>query len=70
VLYLQATKKALSRLGLASANLPGPGSTESALGNWFVSIAPMGGRDAYLFMSTRSLLSFPVMIGKRRAMHS
>ena len=44
--------------------LPGPGSTNSALGNWFVNVVPMGGREAYLFMSTRSLLSFPILIGK------
>ena len=64
MLYLQATKKALARLGLGGAKLPGPESTESALGNWFVNVVPMGGREAFLFMSTRSLLSFPIMIGK------
>ena len=64
MLYLQATKKALTRLGLGREELPGPGSTESALGNWFVNVVPMGGREAYLFMSTRSLLSFPILIGK------
>ena len=64
MLYLQSTKKALSRLGLGREKLAGPGSTESALGNWFVNVVPMGGREAFLFMSTRSLLSFPIMIGK------
>ena len=44
--------------------MPGPGVTESALGNWFVNLVPIGGREAYLFMSTRSLLSFPIMIGQ------
>jgi hypothetical protein len=64
VLYLQTTKKALSRLGLGRDKLPDSGVTESALGNWFVNLVPMGGREAYLFMSTRSLLSFPIMIGQ------
>ena len=64
MLYLQATKKALSRLNLGREKLPGPGTTQSALGNWFVNVVPMGGREAYLFMSTRSLLSFPILIGK------
>jgi hypothetical protein len=63
VLYLQATKKALSRLGVDRDALEEPGHTESALGNWLVNVVPMGGREAYLFMSTRSLLSFPIMIG-------
>jgi hypothetical protein len=64
VLYLQATKKALTRLGLGRETLGAPGLTQSALGNWFVNVVPMGGREAYLFMSTRSLLSFPLMIGR------
>ena len=64
MLYLQTTKKALTRLGLGRTKLPDPKNTESALGNWFVNLVPMGRREAYLFMSTRSLLSFPIMIGK------
>ena len=63
MLHLQATKKALTRLGLGREDLGGPGFTQSALGNWFVNVVPMGGREAYLFMSTKSLLSFPIMIG-------
>ena len=64
MLYLQATKKALARIGLGREKLPGPGSSQSALGNWFVNVVPMGGREAFLFMSTRSLLSFPILIGR------
>jgi len=51
-------------VGLGREKLSGPGTTQSALGNWFVNVVPMGGREAFLFMSTRSLLSFPIMIGK------
>jgi hypothetical protein len=64
VLYLQSTRKALTRLGLGRDTLPGAGATDSALGNWFVNVVPLGGREAYLFMSTQSLLSFPIMIGQ------
>jgi hypothetical protein len=51
-------------VGLGREKLSGPGTTQSALGNWFVNVVPMGGREAFLFMSTRSLLSFPIMVGK------
>ena len=64
MLYLQTTKKALTRLGLGRERLGSPGKTDSALGNWLVNLVPMGGREGYLFMSVRSLLSFPIMIGK------
>jgi hypothetical protein len=63
MLYLQATKKALARLGLGKEKLDAAGETSSALGNWLVNVVPIGRRDAYLFMSTRSLLSFPMLIG-------
>ena len=64
MLYLQATKKALRVLDLQSEDLHPAGDTGSALGNWLVNVVPVGGRDAFLFMSTRSLLSFPILIGK------
>ena len=64
MLYLQVTKKALTRLGLGREELADPGETGSALGNWLVNLVPLGGREAYLFMSTRSLISFPIMIGQ------
>jgi len=31
-----------------------------------VNIVPIGSREAFLFMSSRSLLSFPIMIGVKR----
>ena len=65
MLHLQATKKALHRLGLSREKLAAPGKTDSALGNWFVNVVPLGGREAFLFMSTRSLLSFPILIGQK-----
>ena len=37
---------------------------ESILGNWSVNYIPIGRRNAFLFMSDRTLLSFPIMEGK------
>ncbi|CAN0495643.1 unnamed protein product, partial [Phaeothamnion confervicola] len=63
MLYLQATQKARDALGIGKEPLNPPGQTTSALGNWMVNIVPIGSRQAFLFMSGRSLLSFPIMIG-------
>jgi hypothetical protein len=65
MLYLQATKKALLRLGVGSEEFATAGATDSALGNWFVNVVPLGSREAFVFMSTRSLLNFPILIGKK-----
>jgi len=65
MLYLQATKKTLRRLGVGNMEFADAGATESALGNWFVNVVSLGAREAFLFMSTRSLLSFPILIGKK-----
>ena len=64
MLYLQCSQKARTALGFGTEVLAPPGHTDSALGNWMVTIVPIGRRRAYVFMSSRSLLSFPVMIGK------
>ena len=65
MLYLLATQKARDALGVGSEPLNPPGQTTSALGNWMVNVVPIGSRQAFLFMSSRSLLSFPIMIGIR-----
>jgi hypothetical protein len=65
MLYLQTSHKARAALGLNNQAFAPPGQTNSALGNWMVTIVPIGRRRAYVFMSCRSLLSFPVMIGKK-----
>jgi hypothetical protein len=66
MLYLQATQKARDALGIGREPLHPPGQTTSALGNWLLNIVPIGRRQAFLFMSGRSLLSFPIMIGKQQ----
>ncbi len=66
MIYLQATQKARDALGIGKVQLDPPGLTTSALGNWVVNVVPIGSRQAFLFMSCRSLLSFPIMIGVKR----
>ena len=65
-MYLQATKKALRALGLNPAVLGPPSDTIAPLGDWIVNVVPVGRREAYLFMNTRTLLSFPILIGNIR----
>jgi hypothetical protein len=65
MLYLQTSQKARAALGIDNETLAPPGQTDSALGNWMVTIVRIGNRRAYVFMSSRSLLSFPVMIGQK-----
>jgi hypothetical protein len=63
VIYLQCTKAIQRTLGIGGlAEAP---VAESVLGNWTVNNVPLGGRRAFLFMSDRSLLSFPLMEGQR-----
>ena len=66
MLYLQTTQKARDALDIGRELFHPPGATTSALGNWILNTIPIGGRQAFLFMSSRSLLSFPIMIGRRQ----
>ena len=65
MIYLQATKKVLVALGLDTDSLGPPGETVVPFGNWIVNLIQIGERHAYLFVSCRTLLSFPIMIGKQ-----
>lgn len=65
MLYLQATKKVLVALGLDPNSLGPPGDGPVPFGNWIVNLIPIGRRRAYLFMNCRTLLSFPIMIGRK-----
>jgi hypothetical protein len=67
VIYLQTTKTVRDELGLGRAELAEAGHTDSKLGNWLVNVVPMAGRYAFLFVSNRSLLSFPILIGQKQA---
>jgi len=64
MIYVQCTKAVQRELCIYQPLDIAPRS-ESALGNWTLNIVPLGHRRAYLFMSDRSLLSFPVMVGQR-----
>ena len=64
MIYLSATKKALRVLRHDRLPLDPPGTANSRLGNWLVNVVPLADREVFLFMSTRSLLNFPIFIGK------
>ena len=51
-------------LGVDKEELRIAPEAESILGNWSVNYIPIGSRNAFLFMSDRTLLSFPIMEGK------
>jgi hypothetical protein len=51
-------------LGLGKEELRLAPVAESILGNWSVNYIPIGSSKALLFMSDRSLLSFPILEGK------
>ena len=63
MIYLAATKKVLRALQHELHPLDPPGKATSRLGNWLVNVVPLADREVFLFMSTRSLLNFPIFIG-------
>lgn len=65
MIYLQTSQKARIALGIDNEAFAPPSQTDSVLGNWMVTVVRIGRRRAYVFMSSRSLLSFPVMIGQK-----
>lgn len=66
MLYIQTTQKARDILGIGRETFDAAGETASPLGNWMLNVVPVGGRHALLFMSARSFLSFPMLIGVHR----
>jgi hypothetical protein len=63
--YLHATDKARKAIGIGRGVLASaPHSSNATLGDWMVNVVPIGHREAFLFMSTSSLLSFPIFIGR------
>ena len=64
MIYLQCTKQVRRMLGVDKEELRLAPEAESILGNWSANYIPIGSRNALLFMSDRSLLSFPIMEGK------
>ncbi len=64
MIYLQCTKQVRRMLGLENEALQEAPSATSILGNWTVNYVPIGKRHAFLFMSDRTLLSFPILEGQ------
>ena len=52
-------------LGIADEELREAPPAESLLGNWSVNFVPIGSRNALVFMSDRTLLSFLILEGKQ-----
>ena len=66
MIFLQATQNARDALGIGKEPLHEADESHSPLGNWLVNVVPIGERHAFLFMSARSMLSFPIMIGLKK----
>jgi hypothetical protein len=64
--YLQATKSVLERFDLRPEALQPAPPAKSRLGNWTVNFVPIAKRHAYLFMSDRTYLNFPIFQGKKK----
>ena len=65
MIYLQCTRNVRKQLGLDGQELRAAPEGVSALGNWTLNRIPLGDRSAFLFMSDRSLLSFPILEGRQ-----
>ena len=56
--YLVCTRAVLSRARIDHAHLPAVAATNAVLGNWYVTIGEIDRRNALVFMSESTLLSF------------
>ena len=64
--YLQCTKAVLTGFGLLPSNLEVAPAATARLGNWTVNRVPIGDRTAFLFMSDRTYLNFPILEGRNK----
>jgi hypothetical protein len=64
--YLQCTRAVLDGFGLNPADLQSAPNAVSRLGNWTLNRVPIADRMAYLFMSDRTYLNFPILEGKNK----
>jgi hypothetical protein len=62
--YLQCTRAVLEGFGIAPSSLQAAPAATSRLGNWTLNRVRIGGRMAYLFMSDRTYLNFPILEGR------
>ena len=64
MIHLQCTQSVLKHLGIDPKELQQADDTNAVLGNWSVTSMVIDRRNAFLFMSDRSLLSFLLLEGK------
>jgi hypothetical protein len=62
---LKCTRAVAARARLKRACLAPAASTNAVLGNWYVALLPLGERNAFVYMSERTLLSFIMLEGER-----
>ncbi len=65
MLYLKCTGEVQKVVGLRKEDLAEPGPTEAPLGSWYVNRFRPGKRQAYIFMSEETLLSFILFQGQK-----
>ncbi len=66
MLYLKCTQDVYKHLGLRKQDLAVAEPTPAPLGNWYIHRFLLGRRQAYIFMSDTTLLSFILFGGKKR----
>lgn len=67
MLFLKCTNAVQRLIGLKKENLAEATPNNSVLGNWYVNRFPLGGRNAFIYMSDATLLSFILFEGQRQA---
>ncbi len=63
--YLKCTNAVLSRIQLKKEGLLVPAATTAILGNWYIGIFQAEDRNAFIYMSDKSLLTFILLEGQR-----
>jgi len=65
MVFLKCTRAVLRRARLKKEHLCAATSSDALLGNWYVTLARIEGRNAFIYMSERSLLTFLMLEGER-----
>lgn len=59
------TRATAARARIKRDHLGEPQATDAPLGNWYVTFLPMAERNAFVYMSSRTQLSFMMLEGER-----
>ncbi|WP_152597995.1 DUF6933 domain-containing protein, partial [Novilysobacter arseniciresistens] len=62
---LIVTRAIAARARIKRDNLGAPEETDAPLGNWYVTFLPMAERNAFVYMSSRTQMSFLMLEGER-----